>query len=467
MATDKETSIEKKHSVKSMLSFTTIYFGLRASTGIITTRFTFFYETEILLPIGLMTFAIIFYTIWDMFNDPLAGHLTDRNYRFTRRWGRRFPWIISSSLPVIIVFVLFFTPPDPQVSGVWSTFFWFLIMLMIFDGLTSVAGVGYNSLLINKFRSDEERLKVSAFQQLLSTLSLVVSLFIPPFIIVYGNRASYMIMALICGIILLISVILSIPGLREEKELIESYFKFEEKRVSFVESFFGMLKVSLKQKNFRSVLIITISLSVFNLIFIASIPYYIRYVLKAEATIEFLLYLPFILAATIPIPVYFWLSKKFGHLKVYVITFFAQSVVLFVMMFVYTNLVVILILVTILGISVGISNISGTPVVGDCYDEAAVLNKKRQEGIYLGIQTFFGRLMYIVQLFVFWIIHDLTGFAPEAATQTPLAQFGIIIHMMLIPGAAMLIGILLFMKTWDLKGDKVKKVKEELKALQL
>ncbi len=461
-----EEKKEFKMSTSKMISFVSLLFGVTILVNMMQARYTAFYETEVLLPISYMTLAIVFYTIWDMINDPLAGFLTDRKYRFTKRFGKRYPWLMMASFPLVVVMVLFFMPPDPS-KGVWATFFWFLITLMCFDGFASVVGVAYNSSLINKFRSDEDRLKASSLQQVFATLGLMVGFLVPPFIVQYGNKSSYVSLAFIFGIIFLITLIASIYGQRENKAEIARYYVIDEKQESFLTSFFKMFKISLRQKNFRAILIITISLSAFNLLFIASIPYYVRYILQADASTEFLLYLPYLLAAAVPIPLYFWISKKYGHLRVYILTFLLKIVVLFLLMVFVSNFIITLILVAVMGVSVGISNIAGIPVVGNFYDEAAVLNKKRQEGIYLGIQSFFGRSMYIFQMVAFWIIHDLTGFQADSSTQTPLAQFGILIHMMLIPAVISLLATLYFWKSWDLKGDKLKSVKEQLKELKI
>jgi len=457
----------ERHSTGKMTLFTMVFFGTTIVTNVMTARFTAFYETEVLLPINMMVLAILFYTIWDMINDPIAGHLTDRKYRLTRRWGKRFPWLMSASLPVLFILIFFFMPPNPAGSGVWLTFVWFLAFLMLFDGCMSIIGVSYFASLINKFRSDQERLKVASFQQIFSTLGLLIAFIIPPLVVHYGDKSSYVTLALICGVIFLITIIVSIPGQRETKEEIDKYYALDTEQEPFLKSFIGMLKVSLKQKNFRALIIITISLATFNLLFIASIPYYVRYVLQATATTELLLYLPYLLAAFIPIPLYFWMSKRFGHLKLYIISLLLRAIVLFLMVIFYTNLLVILILVAIMGISVGISNITGTPVGGDFYDEAAVINKKRYEGIYFGIQSFFSRTVYIFQLLIFWIIHTLTGFNAEVTAQTELAQFGIIIHMMIIPAIVTLLGVLFFWKIWDLQPDKVLTIKDQIKELKI
>lgn len=105
---------EIRHSTHSMWSFGAIYLAANATSAIVIGRYIFFYENEILLPIWMMTLAIIFYTVWDMINDPLIGHISDRNYRFKKRWGKRFPWIIGSTIPIFIAIILVFTPQMSQ-----------------------------------------------------------------------------------------------------------------------------------------------------------------------------------------------------------------------------------------------------------------------------------------------------------------------------------------------------------------
>jgi Na+/melibiose symporter-like transporter len=340
-------------------------------------------------------------------------------------------------------------------------------MLMLFDGLASLAVVSYQALLPNKYKSREERTKISAFIESISIVGLMLGFILPPLIIVYGNPSSYVTMAVVCGMMLFISVILGIPGLREEKELIDSYFIYEEKQEPFFKSLFEMIKKSLSQKNFRAILFSYIGVSVYNLLFVASVPYYIAYVIKGTAALELMLYVPYLLAIVIPIPFYYWLSKKFGHLKVVIFAGFALPTILIIFLFFYTNLIAVIILVALMGMSNGMLSIAYIPLYGDFFDESAVLNKKRQEGVYYGMMTFFGRTTYILQLIVFWFIHELTGFNPEATEQTSLAQFGIILHFLAIPAIALFIGFILFVRMCNLKPEKVKQIKEQLKELNL
>ena len=51
----------------------------------------FFYESEIGLESWIIGLGFIIFALWNMFNDPLIGYLTNRPFKFTRKWGRRFP----------------------------------------------------------------------------------------------------------------------------------------------------------------------------------------------------------------------------------------------------------------------------------------------------------------------------------------------------------------------------------------
>ena len=67
----------------------------------------FFYHTVIGLDPLLIFIATAINTVWGAFNDPLIGYLTDRNFKWTRKLGRRFPWILTGIVPwcFIIIFM--------------------------------------------------------------------------------------------------------------------------------------------------------------------------------------------------------------------------------------------------------------------------------------------------------------------------------------------------------------------------
>jgi Na+/melibiose symporter-like transporter len=132
-----------------------------------------------------------------------------------------------------------------------------------------------------------------------------------------------------------------------------------------------------------------------------------------------------------------------------------------------SNVIGGIIILFILGIGLGCFMIMIFPIFSDVIDEAVIKTHKRNEGTYLGIRFFFGRLALVVQAVSFAIVHISTGFVEGSDTQSPLAIIGIRIHLAVIPIILMTIGILIFAKMYDITPEKAAINKSELKKLGL
>ena len=108
----KESGDISGHSKKVMLSYSSGNFVNEFIQGVLAFVLFYFYEVEVGLASWMTGLGLGIYAVWDAFNDPLVGYLTDRPYRFTRKWGRRFPWIVVGFIPMLISFVLIFSPPN-------------------------------------------------------------------------------------------------------------------------------------------------------------------------------------------------------------------------------------------------------------------------------------------------------------------------------------------------------------------
>ncbi|MHA2245841.1 MAG: MFS transporter [Candidatus Hodarchaeales archaeon] len=466
---------ERRHSISTYMSFAVMMFGFNAIIIVVTQQYPFFYESLIGLDIGMMFLASIVYTVWDMFNDPFIGHLSDRNNRFTRRWGKRFPWIAGCTIPLLFALILLFSASLVSFLGEWVVFFWFLFFLSAYDGLLSAILVNYNALLPVKFRSKEERTSLGGFVHLFMMLGPFIGLAIVATL--SANPDSYMIMSISLAVIALLSFILSIPGLREEESLKETYFREEIEQEPFISQFISNIKQSFQ---FRPVIILavvtlctTVSLALIN----ASQPYYVAYVLgilDREST-EFgqmvmAVAFPFLLTTVLLIPLYLWIVNKVGHSKAfkYALLLSPLPVLLIFFSFVFgaqASLPFVMLGAALWGVVGGIIVISRIPVQGDFFDSSALELHRRQEGIYLGIWNFFARLVTVFQIGTLYVIHTLTSFDPEATTQTDLANWGIMAHFGLVPAVFMIIAALVYWKYWDLTPEKMKSIKTELEEL--
>ncbi len=93
------------------------------------------YATDVLLITpGIMGTIFLISRIWDAFNDPIVGHLSDKT---ETRLGGRLPWILGSALPVAISFVLLWIAPPhwkPDYQAIWLAFW----LLLFFTAITAL-----------------------------------------------------------------------------------------------------------------------------------------------------------------------------------------------------------------------------------------------------------------------------------------------------------------------------------------
>jgi GPH family glycoside/pentoside/hexuronide:cation symporter len=449
-------SLKIKHSKGNMAS----YGFAKALNEFIDMAFTafgfYFYESEIGLNVWLVGTGYIIFAIYNAINDPLVGYLTDRPFNFTKKWGRRFPWVIFGGVIWLLSYILIFIPPDVDpVSGAWILFAWLLFATCLFDTFASLFFVNFSAIYPDKFRSVEERRTANAIATPVGILGIVAGGILPPLFITFGVKSSFIIQAGIMLIIGLIMLAVSIPGLREDQVTIDRYLsKYEPEKKR--ESFFSSLKTALKQRNFV-IFIITYTLYRSLVICVqSSIPYVIRFVLKRPASAMTLIMAGFLIGAILSVPVWIKLAQKTNNnRKIMLISGFFLAFISIPLTFV-TDYFLLFFVLIIWGVALGGFWVMLAPVLADVIDESICVTEKREEGVYMGFQQFFGRLGILAQAITFLIVHSLTGFQEGADTQSPQAVFGIQLHFGIIPFVFMFLAMLFFAKWYTLTPDKVK-----------
>ena len=453
---------EIKHSSWIHTSYSVGGFLDNLLTAAFTIRVIGFYEDEVLLPIIFVSIAFAIYGFWNMINDPLAGYISDKTYRFTKRWGRRFPWFMVSAIPCAIVYFFIFTVPPGDILFI---FLWFLISICLFDLFFSFWNINWNSIYPDRFRSIKERTRVAGLYTILGMIGLALGMLLPPMFITYGVRSTYIIAAMIIMLISVVCAILMIPAMREDKELIDRLLRLsieQEKKESFVH----ILKFGIKQKNFSGFLIVYLAQMVMTTLMLSSFYYFVRYVLRMEAEIEIYISAAFLLGGMVSVPVWVMLGRKFGNRKAIMIGM-ALTIFLFIPLLVVSTLIATIISAFLLGIGIGAVWTLRVPAFSEVIDELVIKTGKRQEGVYYGVMTFFGRLSIIIAAITFAIVHEATGYVPGAETQSPIALVGIRVIFALVPMIFYLIGLLVMWKVYDLTLDKVKSNEGKLNELNL
>ncbi len=425
-----------------------------------------FYENEVLLPNVFLATAFLLYAIWNMVNDPLVGYISDRPTRLTRRWGRRFPWFMLTAMPCAVVFTFIFSPPT---GPDWGVFAWLLIFICLFDFLFSFWNTNWLASFPVKFRSHYERTKVAGIQTLLSQIGLTVGMLVPPMLFTYGDRASYIWQALAVTAIGVVMAALMIPAMRERPEQPGSpaFTTGKEAQGDHEQrSYFKTLSFALRQKNFIAYLIAYLGQTVMQVVMLASVPYLVKYILHAEADAEIFVSGALLVGGVAMVPVWIWVSRRRGNRIGYMFGTGLTGLLLLFFLFIQ-DMTQAIIAALLLGMSMSATWSLIYPTFSDVIDEMVVKMKARNEGIFYGFRTFFGRLSIIIQALSFSIIHTLVGFNPAVTDQTVLALWGLRMQMTLVPALFYLLGFVCMWRVFDITPEKALLNKSQLAVLGL
>lgn len=398
-----------------------------------------------------------------IFLYPIIGFLSDRDYPFTRTLGRRFPWIMISGLLTPILFVLLFWLPvlDQMIFGLI-----FFICYLLYTMAFSLYFMNYFALLFTKFRNPKERFLIAIIAELLSAIGTYIVIFFAPFYINFGDVSSYRSLSINIAIFFIIPLLIGILGLREEEDLINTYFSPNRApKERFFKDFFQRFTI-FKNRNFLILLFRWIVISIFNMLFFNTLPYYIYSVLEEPTNFMVFLYILynfwFMLAIIFSLLLFWFL----GHLNIYKVSGFALGIAL-VFFFFANSILTTLLFMSIIGFIYGLETVSLIPLIGDIFDEHAIISRKRSEGFSYGFLTIFATIGIIIGPFVMSYVLSSTEFIPYSSTQTPSAQMGIRFLLTMIPGISIIIMMIFFTIFYNLKPDKTEAIRMELRELEL
>jgi len=462
----KNKNYEKKHSFLDINSYSISQGLINFSVGAFGSYAFFFYETEMKLNVIFLGIVFAIYSIWDAINEPLLGNLTDRPFKFTARWGRRLPWVVIGFFPWILLYILIFTPPVINGSYIpWITFIYVFIIIVLYDTFYTLWSVNSEALFPFKYRDFQERRKVSGIRGFWGVIGLVMGLLIPPLIVVYEIKETYVLQAIILGIASLIFGILMFPGHREDKNLTELYLKSPSSQHQGI-TFFKDLWSALKKKNFLVMLILHFMYTVLTSLLIASLNYFVKYNLKMESTALFFGMSGYLIASLLSIPLWIRVANKVNNNKK-IMTYGALSMSFTTgILFIANSLITLMVLGCFVGLTGAIFFVMQDTINADVLDEATVLDKSRTEGTYYGVKFFIGRFADVFKFLTLAVVHISTGFiADTEVTQSTSALIGIKLHMSIIPAIALFIGAIIFWKWYDLEPKKMEKIRLKIKEL--
>ena len=434
--------------------------------------FLYYYYFNVLgLSAALILLATGINTVWGAFNDPLIGYLTDKNFRWTRKWGRRFPWIVIGVIPWCFILILIFAAPDARVNP-WPAFTWLLAMLLLNELFITLSDIHVNMLRADKFRTEYERKKYSSFFGSFDMIAMALGSAVPPLLVFGAESIYYTIMAVIIAVVALVCAILFIMnGAREDKIIIDRYYSSDYEEINYFKGIWGVLK----QKSFVGFWFSAAGWGIATTMMTSMIAFVNTFVLNEPEEVMFVLLGLFIIGALISVPLWQKILHRIGDpRKLYIIGSAVMCIALVPLTF-FSTVIDLAIFMFLVGMSMGCVWSIQIPVIfSHVQDDFVVRTGKNQKGVLIGTWAVLGLFTAFIDELIFMIVFAIVGFDEGNLTYADLVasganvvsvQWGIKFLVGVIPMIMMALGTFLFWRFYPLTQEKVLENKAKLKEI--
>ncbi len=451
-----------RHSFWTNLSFGTYNILWTIPSATMGLFYIFYYDEIVGLDLWHILLIVVINTVWAALNDPLIGWLTDRNFKWTRKWGRRFPWILIGFIPLSLSLIMVFSAPDlPKVDGdlidPLPAMLWLLLSLFVYDLFITLVDIHVSILRADKFRTETERRKYAGSWGVFDMVAQSVGMILPPLLVVdilFGelNPLSYTLMAIIMASIMIIfGIMFVLKGAREDKTIIDRYYSRDYEPLKI---FKGLLLV-LKQKSFMALYASYVLWLSATTIMTGMVVYLTSYVLQDSDMTIFLAL--FMVGGLVSIP--FWLKilkKMNNNKKTYLIGSLILSALVVALTFFQTD-IDFMIMMFLMGFGNGCIWSIGMPVLySNVQDDFLVRNGKNQKGILVGTWAVISLITAFIDEGLITLVFWLAGSNIELAIRLLIG---------IVPALVILLGTLIFWKVYPLTQEKVLENKAKLLEL--
>ena len=351
--------------------------------------------------LGLATVGTVFMLarIWDVLIDPLLGYLSDR---FPSRWGRRRHWLVIS-VPILMASSWFIFIPTGQVdanyllAGLFGLYLGFTMILL--------AHMSWGAELDDDYH---ERSRIQAYREGFAILGVPLALMLPAIIEKIGGARVETERVAVMGWFIIImvplTVFIAVRKMGERKQRPQQHLPMAQ-----------AIKLLATNTALRRVVTADLASGFSGSALGAMFIYEAKHVWQV-GTYSSLLLLLYFFAGVVFIPVALKVSQRFGKHR----TMIAAS--LFNVCFVPTlflippgNVLIAALVLTFLGMNVGIPNVLYRSIMADIGDYDEVHSGQRRTGLFYALLTLTAKVGSAIAIGVSYWALDLIGFDPTGA----------------------------------------------------
>jgi len=143
-------------SLKVMHGLGSVAFGIKDNG--FSVFLLIFYNQVLGIEAGVVGTVIMAALIFDAFADPIIGELSDRTQS---KWGRRLPWLYAAAIPLGIIWLLLWHPPEMGQTG---TIIWLFCTAVLARSLVSMCEVPSIALVPELTGDYDERTRLMRYR---------------------------------------------------------------------------------------------------------------------------------------------------------------------------------------------------------------------------------------------------------------------------------------------------------------
>lgn len=387
------------------------------------TFFQLYFLTDVArLPPATAAWVLGITRLWDAFNDPFIGLISDR---IKSRFGRRRVLLLFGGTPLGIAFALCWVVPS---LGEFSLAAYYTLIIIAFDTTFTILHVGYNSLTPNMTRDYDERSSLNGYRMLYSLGGTLAAIIFATILAEFlGERQRFLVLGTVLG------------GLA----MIPPWIVFSISRNADVTqptgemSFRDALGTTYRNKAFVVLAAMFLFSWTATSVLAAMLIYYVNYCLETPEQANYFL-LVAQGSAVLNVPLVVALAKRYEKPRAYIIGISFWCLVL-IGFFVLPNAAIGLAYITAFLCGPGIATAAVIPwsMLPDVIEHEEQTSGQRREGNYYAFVSFFQKLGTGVALWSIGLALSLSGYVtPDTVNELPAQPSSAVQMIRLIIGPA-------------------------------
>ena len=402
-------------------------------------------------------------SIWEAMCAPIVGFESDHAIT---RYGKRKPFLLGASIPVIIVTTLLFTAID--VSPAIKIIYYLVMVLLYWTTFSSffVPYMTWGSELTDDYN---ERTVLRSFSYIFNQLGMCIGMVLPPIIVSactskgWSLSHSWTVVGIVVGICGATALIICATSIKNDD--VKDFVKPKKERENIIEAYKMMFKEYwelIKMKPVQIIIGASLAYLIANITFSSDRVFFMTFNMGFTENQISLALMMITIAGVCTVPFIAKLGTKLDKKDLFKYVMGGCGVLMIASRFIGVDSVAMLIVVCLLYAAANATYWQLMPsMIYDVCEVEELLSGKKHSGAVVSLQALSESISIAVGLQVLGIILEIAGFDSSLATQTATALDWVENAFVVIPGAAMVVVALIIRKS-NLTKEVFERVKEAL-----